>query len=394
TGLAPDYKRLFSPTFYFSSDRDFDIAVAQQITPSSANIAALIANFNYEAGCNPVNVTYITGLGSKRQRETVNQYAQNDRRVLPPSGIPLGNMAFEFLRTETYELQPNTVFFPANGQSGAPLYALYDRWADAFNVNTEFVHPQIGRGLAGAALLSTLTTLTNQAWSSAVATIQFPNGPPTLNSPTLAQLNSTLDLTGATVVWEVKGQEPALGFSNITFTPNVIGETWIEAEANLPDGRRVYAASSVSISDPINGGVEYTTDTNTVALYHFNGDYDDISGHGYNLTAFGNVTRTNSNTVWMRDPGGEVARFRNVGDYLTVATISDNLVLPGPGATPLTIEFWIYPREYKGSDMISLFNLYQDQGAKWQIVFGWQTPNAPEVRGPKEGGTEHVILNQ
>ncbi|MGI8965077.1 MAG: glycoside hydrolase family 9 protein, partial [Limisphaerales bacterium] len=34
TGLAPDYKRLFSPTFYFSSDRDFDIAVAQQITPS------------------------------------------------------------------------------------------------------------------------------------------------------------------------------------------------------------------------------------------------------------------------------------------------------------------------------------------------------------------------
>jgi hypothetical protein len=54
---------------------------------------------NYEGGCNPVNVTYLTGLGSRRQREIVDQYAQNDRRVLPPSGIPIGNIqaAFQYM---------------------------------------------------------------------------------------------------------------------------------------------------------------------------------------------------------------------------------------------------------------------------------------------------------
>jgi len=48
---------------------------------------AMLANMNYEGGCNPVNVGYVTGLGWKRQREIVNQYSWNDRRVLPPSGI-------------------------------------------------------------------------------------------------------------------------------------------------------------------------------------------------------------------------------------------------------------------------------------------------------------------
>ena len=51
---------------------------------------------NYEGGSNPVNVTYLTGLGTRRQREIVSQYAQNDRRVLPPSGLPIGNIQASF----------------------------------------------------------------------------------------------------------------------------------------------------------------------------------------------------------------------------------------------------------------------------------------------------------
>ena len=35
-------------------------------------MAALLENMNYEGGCNPVNVSYITGLGLwKRQRDIV-----------------------------------------------------------------------------------------------------------------------------------------------------------------------------------------------------------------------------------------------------------------------------------------------------------------------------------
>ena len=33
----------------------------------------MLANMNYEGGCNPVNVSYITGLGWKRQRDIVSR---------------------------------------------------------------------------------------------------------------------------------------------------------------------------------------------------------------------------------------------------------------------------------------------------------------------------------
>jgi hypothetical protein len=78
--------------WYFSLDQASDMAVAYAIDPKPAYIDALVGAMNYEGGCNPVNVTYLTGLGSRRQREIVDQYAQNDRRVLPPSGIPIGNI--------------------------------------------------------------------------------------------------------------------------------------------------------------------------------------------------------------------------------------------------------------------------------------------------------------
>jgi hypothetical protein len=82
--------------WYFSSERAFDLTVAYQLSPKPEYLDAITSNLNYEGGCNPLNVTYITGLGSRRQREIVHQYAQNDRRVLPPSGILLGNVQAGF----------------------------------------------------------------------------------------------------------------------------------------------------------------------------------------------------------------------------------------------------------------------------------------------------------
>ena len=48
-----------------------------------------MSNLNYEAGCNPVNTTYVTGLGWQRQRVIVHQNALNYRECLPPSGTCL-----------------------------------------------------------------------------------------------------------------------------------------------------------------------------------------------------------------------------------------------------------------------------------------------------------------
>src|SRR5262249_1567191 len=83
-----DSKRQRTAGWYFSSDRVFDATVAFQLNGDLGFREAVISNLNFEAGTNPVNMNYITGLGLRRQREIVHQYAQNDRRVLPPSGLP------------------------------------------------------------------------------------------------------------------------------------------------------------------------------------------------------------------------------------------------------------------------------------------------------------------
>src|SRR5207248_3377491 len=130
-----------------------DIAVALQLEPPETGrrrsefIEAIVSNINYEGGCNPVNVTYLTGLGWKRQRDIVHQYAQNDRRILPPSGIPLGNIQAGFQYLNNYGSELGALTFPSDGATNAP-YPFYDRWADTFNTSTEFVAVNQARALA------------------------------------------------------------------------------------------------------------------------------------------------------------------------------------------------------------------------------------------------------
>jgi hypothetical protein len=52
-----------------------------------------------------------------------------------------------------------------------------------------------------------------------------------------------LDLTKARIVWEGRENPPVFA-SEFTFTPRQPGEQWVEAEAQLPDGRRVFAAAA------------------------------------------------------------------------------------------------------------------------------------------------------
>src|SRR4051812_3487633 len=76
-------KRTRSAGWFFPADCEFDLAAGMQLDfpslkdPRKEYLEAIVANLNYEAGCNPVNVSYITGLGWKRPHEIVNQWSQN-----------------------------------------------------------------------------------------------------------------------------------------------------------------------------------------------------------------------------------------------------------------------------------------------------------------------------
>jgi hypothetical protein len=238
TSFPTETKRHRGGGWYFSLDQAFDLAIACGLDypvmndPRPKYREAILGNLNFEGGCNPINVTYVTGLGWRRQREIVHQFAQNDRRVLPPSGIPIGNVQSGFGWLDFYREELGTLSFPWDGAKEDP-YPLYDRWGDSFNLQTEFVVVNQARALATAAWLMVQTPLKNQPWKSAPATIDFT----TSGNTRVARLKTTLDLSQARICWEAADHEPVLG-SQIILTN---ATSWVEAEAQWPDGRRVFA---------------------------------------------------------------------------------------------------------------------------------------------------------
>ena len=205
-----------------------------------------MTNLNYEGGCNPVNVCYVTGLGWKRPHEFVHHYALNDRRSLPPSGLPYGNVQTGFMWLDRYRKELGALSFPADGAAKAP-YPLYDRWGDSFNVQTEFVVLNQARALAVSAFLMARTSLRTQVWTALPGVIQIDNV--SIGSGRSARVATLrcppLDPRQARVVWETAERPAAFGYA----LTNAISP-WIEVEAQWPDGRRVVGVSDAKVAPP------------------------------------------------------------------------------------------------------------------------------------------------
>ena len=242
-------KRVRSAGWYFSVEQAFDMVVAQQFNTNAVYVDAILDNLNYEAGCNPLNVTYVTGLGWKRQRLVVDQYSANDRRTLPKIGIPIGNLQEGFWWTWTYGAELTMLCSPADGAADAP-YAFYDRWCDFWNIYTEASTVNDVRSFAVTAWLAAQTSLASQPWRSTNAAIISTTNSSPLGQPVTVTLQvADTNLSGARITWEARDQEPAFGGLSYTFTPALNeGPQWIEAEVQWPDGRRAFANSSVTVA--------------------------------------------------------------------------------------------------------------------------------------------------
>jgi hypothetical protein len=234
--------------WYFSPVQAFDIVVAHQLNPKPAYLDAILMNVNYEVGCNPMNVSYVTGLGWRRQRNIVDQYSVNDHRALPKNGMPISNIQVEFYGTWTYGSELSALAYPSDYTDTAP-YPFYDRWCDDWNVSTESSSTDTARSLAVTAWLAAQTSLATQPWRSTNATIVTPPGTRLPDQPLTVTLQvADSNLSGAKIIWEARDEEPSFGGTSYTFTPGPnYGVYWIEAEVQWPDGRRAFATNSVLV---------------------------------------------------------------------------------------------------------------------------------------------------
>ena len=168
---------------------------------------------------------------------------------MPPTGIPVGNIQGSFFYISTYGSMVENMVYPADDAATSP-YPYYDRWTDGWNVSCEFTVQNSARSLGTLSMLAAQGTVRTPAWKASPERSTFRPRSSRSNQPVTVTLTAPgVDLSGARIVWEARDQEPAYG-SSFTFTPRNSGEQWIEAEAQLPDGRRVFAKSTFNANSP------------------------------------------------------------------------------------------------------------------------------------------------
>ena len=313
TSFPSNTKAVEGAGWYFSTDQAFDLAVAYQLNPKAQYMTALVANMNYEGGCNPLNLSFVTGLGWKRQRDIVSQWALNDTRALPPSGIPVGSIGGAFTYLWDYAGELEGLCFPSDSATVAP-YPFYDRWGDSWNVTTEMVVLNQARSMGTLAFLAAQTSYKSQAWQApANAQIVVPAGTAALGQPvTLSLQVPGLDLSTARITWEARDQEPAFG-ATFTIAPKSNGPQWVEAEAQMPDGRRIFAKASFNADAPNIVWVDDSVPAGAVALADGGDSWNWVSS---NPTPFsGSLAHRSANLA-----GPHQHYFTNATATLTIGT--------------------------------------------------------------------------
>ncbi len=394
TSFPDTSKAVRSAGWYFSSERGFDITVAYQLNALARYKEAVFANVNYEAGCNPVNVAYITGLGWKRQREVVHQQAQNDRQVLPPSGLPLGNVQAGMPFLDQYTNELTGFSFPADNGTNGP-YPYYDRWADTYNTMTEFVVMDQARSVGSLAFWMAHSAVATQSWKSAAGQITgLPAELPVDSFTTVSFTAPGIDLAGAQLVWEVKSLEPAFG-SSYRFSPKYSGDTWVEVEALLPDGRRIFAktnfTATTSLSTPPNAyqSTPVTPGAETAAVYHLDGNLTDAAGKQGALSLTGSAKLDASNLAWMSNRAGGGLHVSDLNDGASVTIPPSSMIA---AATEfISVEAMIYIDAWKAYNRgnAQLLSLFQNDGAQLELREDMYV--GPILRGGSFGYSEPAL---
>ena len=243
-------KRIYSAGWYFPQGAAFDLMTAALQSTDAVQKAqfqsALWSNLGYAWGANPLGMTFVTGLGDASPMEPVSQIARNDRQDLPPSGIPVGAPTSGLSWLDRYQRALTALMYPSptrlNGR-----YPLFDRHTDVFNTLTEATIVEMGQCLAvGAGLLGT-SPLASASTNAPVA-LQISGIPEPFalgNTVTATATAPGWDLTQARFLWETPYGWSASG-PTLTLTRTNATAMWLEVEAILPDGRRLYGIREIA----------------------------------------------------------------------------------------------------------------------------------------------------
>lgn len=155
--------------WYFLTEDAFNLVAAHNINQKPDYVKAGILTYNYLIGCNPINVSSLSGIGQKRPRIFVNNYQLNDFRTMPPNGQFRASISAGATYLDKYVNPDNTnelnnIIFPEDHVLNNK-YQPEDRYIDQFNVmDEETVAPVNVRGLVFACWLANMNSYKSQPY--------------------------------------------------------------------------------------------------------------------------------------------------------------------------------------------------------------------------------------
>ena len=241
-------KRFATAAWHFSPAYAFDLEVAALGRNRPDLHAFAESDFDYALGANPVDVCFLAGLGRNRPMNPVSQFAANDGRALPPTGLLVGDVTEGPSWTPDYQRDLGRLAFPPDGDRNTrDPYPMFDRWTDMWNVKAEATVVAQGQALAAAAAMMGRSALRGQPWRQATAWI---GGLPARIVAGMA-VTPRLEVQPSGPVaretaWEASGLSPRQGPAPTFVFPRP-GPAWIEAEEVGLDGRRVFARADITV---------------------------------------------------------------------------------------------------------------------------------------------------
>jgi hypothetical protein len=153
------------------------------------------------------------------------------------------------------------------------------------------------------------------------------------------------------------------------------------------NGLRGYALAAVTctVATEAYPREEFPADGRTLALYHFNGDLKDASGHGLDLKADGKRAKekrpfgfSSQPPMWMSQPAGSCLVLDGAEQFKVTIPAT---VLHDAAGTPLSMEMMLYLQEFAGWGYDGnpvLLGLQND----WDSLLGWKQETWEKAGGP------------
>jgi len=366
----------------------FNLLAGYALTKDRRYLQCALDNFYFTLGINPWGYCQQTGLGQKRNIEVVDNESWFDDIIEPVSGLPLGIGSEGFYWLNQYGKTVGKGTYPEN-------WPLLNRWYDGFNVRTEFSIAPLVREAIVAGFFSRMKRGQNARPRVKIRPSRLV-GPAPLEVAFRAEAEDP-DGRIRSYFWDFDDESFSIQESPVHLFTHVGKQHTVCVTVMDDEGGTAYDQIRVAsrLSDSRLPARPFDADQHTLALYHFDRDLSDASGHGLALKVTVGAPNKrpfgfDPQPLWMSQPSGACLRLRG-REHFTV-TVPKKL-LAKPATTAWTIEMLLYLESFGGSGYPAGDSMVLGLHQAWDAWLGWKEGRWSRAHAPMFGGPKLTAIN-